>query len=124
MSDEERMPDDLDPRMLKAMKKALIAAAPPMPADLKAELMRLARERAPRRSWFDVLRESLSVRPWAYGAGAAFAAAGVVLAVRLSLHESPAQVPLVGPQALVEVAQPAELTELWDADDGGDADEG
>ena len=31
MSDEERMPDDLDPRMLKAMKKALIAAARPCP---------------------------------------------------------------------------------------------
>lgn len=122
MSGEERMPDDIDPRMLRAMKKALIASAPPMPADLKAELMRLARARAPRPSWLDVLKESLTARPWAYGAGAAFAAAGALLVLRFAA--TPASGPAPLPVAQAAPAAPPPLADLWTDDDGGDEDEG
>jgi len=121
MSDEECMPDDLDPRMLKAMRKALIASAPSMPPDLKAELKRMARARAPRPSWWNVLRESLSARPWAYGAGAAFAAAGLMIVLRFAA--TPTAVP-AAPVASVVLDAPPPLADLWTDDDGGDEDEG
>ncbi|OGS39510.1 MAG: hypothetical protein A2506_03765 [Elusimicrobia bacterium RIFOXYD12_FULL_66_9] len=124
MSDEERMPDDLDPRLLRAMKAALIASAPPMPSDLKAELKRMARARAPRPSWLELLRQSLSARPWAYGAGAAFAAAGLMIMLRLSSAPSPATDPVTGPVARVVPVSAPPLADLWTDDDGGDEDEG
>ena len=118
--EKERMPDDLDPRLLRAMKAAMAASARPMPADLKAELKRQARARAPRQSWFAVLRESLTAQPWAYGAGAAFAAAGLVIILRLASAPGPVPVP---PVAQVAPEAPPPLADLWTDDDGGDSDE-
>lgn len=121
MSDERRTPDDLERRLQLAVKRALIASAPPMPADLKAELMRMARARAPRASLLSVLRESLSARPWAYGAGAAFAAAGLMIVLRFAEAPVPAAAPVA--RAVPDDAPPP-LADLWTDDDGGDEDEG
>jgi len=118
-------------RLMRATKAALIASAPLMPADLKDALKYQARgrdrARVRRPSWMDVLRESLAARPWAYGAGAAFAAAGLTVVLRLASAPGPVPAPVarVEPRPVESVASAAPpLAELWTDDDGGDEDEG
>ncbi|MEK7382662.1 MAG: hypothetical protein AAB262_05175 [Elusimicrobiota bacterium] len=114
--------------LLRAMRAMLVASARPMPADLKAALKRLARARAPRSSWLDMLRQSLAERPWACGAGAAFAAAGLMIILRLAATQDSVLAPIarVEPRHIESVASAGAepLAELWTDDDGGDQDEG
>lgn len=124
-------------KLLRAMKAGLAAGAPQLPADLKARLLRQARERGlpggP--SWLDALRASLGGGPWAYGAGAAFAAASLGLALWLGRSAGGPSGPggeagpAVGtlPAAAAMIGDPAVadgLRGLWSDDDGGEKDEG
>lgn len=105
----------------KLAKEAMKSLFTPAPEDLKAELKRLARARSapPAPSLWDGLREMLAGGQWAYGAGAAFAAAAVavVLFETVPARTKPAET--VAPQAAVA---PQALAELWSDDDGGDHD--
>ena len=111
------MSETNDERIAKAAMRSLRAEAP---ADLTAALKRRARARSPKPSLWEGLREAFSQNAWAYGAGAAFAAAGVVVAIVKAVPERP---PLVveAPVAAAPVAQ-ADLAALWADDDGGDHD--
>ena len=112
-------------RFVRALRPSLAGALPPIPADLKAALKSQARARVGRSFWAERLLWALGSRPWSYGAAAAFAAAALILAVRLSLPGRPGQeVSVVQVPALDAPAQPPELSELWSDDDGGDEDEG
>jgi len=117
-------------RLARAMKAALKASAPPMPADLKAALKRQARVAAARDrvSWLDAWRAALSAGPWAYGAGAAaFAGAALILAVRLSAPARRPRGPAGGKPAAAawsDAAAAQGLERLWSDDDGSDNDEG
>ncbi len=115
-------------RLARAARELLRASAPAMPADLKAALKREARRRAagegaPR--WVASLRAALTAAPWAFGAGAAFAAAALVVAVRFAAAPRPE----AGGVARREVpraksAARAKLTaDLWSDDDGSDHDD-
>lgn len=113
-------------RLLRALRTSLSAAVPPAPAGLKADLRRLARARDAEaaRPWWADLREALSGRSWAYGAGAAFAAAGVALVLRAHLPERPSVSP-PPPTEIVEARSDAgaqTLQDLWSEDDGEDHD--
>jgi anti-sigma factor RsiW len=109
-------------RLLRAMKAALAASAPAMPADLKAALKREARARAakPRGSFLDAWRSALR-SGIGCGLGAAFAAAALVFAARLALPRRHAH----GPASVWNDAAASEgLKSLWSDDDGRDRDEG
>jgi anti-sigma factor RsiW len=106
-------------RLLKAMRESLRASAPAMPADLKAALKREARGRGAakrRSSLMDALRSSFGC-----GLGAAFAAAVLAFAVRLTMpgnhakHDSP---------SWNDGSVSEGLKSLWNDDDGSDRDEG
>jgi hypothetical protein len=111
--------DERERRWREALQKALKASQPPVPDDLKASLKRRLRPREAGPRWLETFRAGLSA-PWAWGAGAAFAAAAALLVMRVA---SP-------PRAGMTVRPPdapatqAALAELWDDDDGGDTDEG
>lgn len=115
------MNEDDDARLAKAAMKSLHASAP---RSLKDELKRLARNRKPEPSIWDGLREALSGGAWAYGAGAAFAAAGIGVLILRSLPgpEAPAGV-AERPSPRLEAAPPQHLAELWSDDDGEDNDD-
>ena len=113
------MNEDKDARLAKAAMKSLLV---PAPDGLKAELKRMARARKAAPSFWDGLRERFSFgEAWAYGAGAAFAAAGLGIVIlrpvppRASEPERPAQA--------LETAAPQTLQDLWTDDDGEDHDE-
>ncbi|MBI3288475.1 MAG: hypothetical protein HYZ74_03035 [Elusimicrobia bacterium] len=112
-----------DARLARAAMKILAAQAP---ADLKAELKRLARSQAAAPPIWEGLREALSGGAWAYGAGAAFATASVAAFLWTELPgRQPA--PTFSPPAPVEVAAkatPQMLREMWSDDEGEDNDEG
>jgi anti-sigma factor RsiW len=116
-------------RLLRAMKSSLSAAAPGMPADLKAALKREARAR---RSWREDWRAALGGASWAgFGLGAAFATAGAVLALRLAAPgglaqrpTSPASSGLPAAAGWKDSAASQGLKDLWSDDDGRDGDEG
>lgn len=114
----------------KRLARLVRAAAPGMPADLKLALKREARARASRRrpSFLELLRASLGAAPWTYGAGAAFAAAALVLAVRLAVGPRPdpaASAALNAPPPSREAAAQLERlsADLWTDDDGSDRDD-
>lgn len=119
------MNEDEEARLSKAAMKSLLAAAP---ESLKADLKRMARNRKPARfasgeSIWDGLREAMQGGAWAYGAGAAFAAASVG-AILLRAVPPPDAVPSVAERApRLEAAAPQYLADLWSEDDGEDHDE-
>ena len=103
-----------DERLAKAAMKSLIVTAP---ESLKADLKRMARNRKMLPSVWDGLRETLSGGAWAYGVGAAFAAAAVAVVIVKAIPQRAA------PAAnIVVIASPAELADLWSDDDGEDHD--
>ena len=103
-------------RLLRAMKASMTAAARPMPAELKASLKRQARARA--------LRSPALWRfDWRIAFGGAFAAAALVLAVRLAVPNRPAP-KRAATRSWDDAAASRALKELWSDDDGGDGDEG
>lgn len=115
------MNEDEDARLAKAAMKSLHV---PAPESLRAELKRLARKRKPAPSIWDGLREAMSGGAWAYGAGAAFAAAGVGVIILRAVPERPADPGVAERPALrIEAAPPQALADMWSDDDGGDDDE-
>lgn len=115
------MNEDEDARLAKAAMKSLHV---PAPESLRAELKRLARKRKPAPSIWDGLREAMSGGAWAYGAGAAFAAAGVGVIILRAVPERPAGPGVAErPTLRIEAAPPQALADLWSDDDGGDDDE-
>lgn len=116
------MNEDDEARLAKAAMKSLIV---PAPESLKAELKRRARSRKPAPSLWERLRgfaggESM----WAYGAGAAFAAAAIgvfILRAVPQREEAPSIAERRVPQ--IEAAAPQSLADLWSDDDGEDNDE-
>lgn len=115
------MNEDDEARLSKAAMKSLHV---PAPESLKADLKRLARNRKPAPTIWDGLREAMSGGAWAYGAGAAFAAAAVGVFLLRAVPER-AGVPAVAerPVRTIEGAAPQALADLWSDDDGGDDDE-
>lgn len=115
------MKDEDEARLAKAAMKSLFV---PAPESLKADLKRMARNRKPAPSIWDGLREALSGGAWAYGAGAAFAAAAVGVFI---LRAVPQREPVAGlaqkSAPRVEAVAPEALAALWSDDDGEDNDE-
>lgn len=106
-----------DERLSRAAMRSVRA---PMPMDLKEALKRRARARKP--SAWSALSGLLSGGQWAYGAGAAFAAAGILVAVLRTVPPA-AVAPVPGPRVEAPGAPtPAALADLWSDDDGGDHD--
>ncbi len=115
------MNKDDEARLAKAAMKSLLV---PIPEGLKADLKRLARNRKPAPSMWDGLREALSGGAWAYGAGAAFAAAAIgVFILRAVPEREPSSGFALKPAPRVEVVAPEALAGLWSDDDGEDNDE-
>ncbi|MDP3544121.1 MAG: hypothetical protein Q8T11_16765 [Elusimicrobiota bacterium] len=114
------MNEDDDARLAKAAMKSLHV---PAPESLVADLKRLARKPAP--SLWERLRVyAEGDSAWAYGAGAAFAAAGVGVILLRAAPERPAAPGVAERPALrIEAAPPQALADLWSDDDGGDNDE-
>ena len=110
------MKDQDDARLAKAAMNSLRV---PAPAGLTADLKRLARQRKAPLSLWDGLRDALSGRAWAYGAGAAFAAAGIGAFIFRALPRPETR---VAPRAL-EAPAPRTLSDMWADDDGEDNDE-
>ncbi len=114
------MNEDEDARLAKAAMKSLLV---PAPESLKADLKRLARNLKPARSIWDGLGETLSGGAWAYGAGAAFAAAGIgIFILRAVPGRSLSSGVVERPAARLETA-PQVLADLWADDSGEDNDE-
>lgn len=113
------MSEQDDERLSRAAMRSLKAAAP---ADLKAELKRRARARRPAPSLWDGLRGLLGEGGWVYGAGAAFAAAGLLVAVLRLAPAAPRGVPEASGPRVTETPSAAALADLWADDDGGDHD--
>jgi len=115
------MKEDDEARLAKAAMKSLLV---PAPESLKADLKRLARNRKPAPSIWDSLREALSGGAWAYGAGAAFAAAAIGMFILRAVPPREAS-PSVAerPAPRLEVVAPQALADLWADDSGEDNDE-
>jgi anti-sigma factor RsiW len=117
-------------RLMRAQKAAVAASSPPMPADLKAALIRDARARAPRRpgpSWFDALA-AISAGSWLTGAGAAaFAAAAIAVYVHRpptpKVRHAPAPTGPISGATWTDPSAAQGLDGLWGDDDGGEKDE-
>lgn len=114
-------------RLARAARAALRSSAAAMPADLKAALKREARRRAspaagPR--WLEAFR-ALAASPWPYGAGAAFAAAGLMLALRSSGGPRMGAGAAPRPPAAADLssARAKLAADLWSDDDGRDHDD-
>jgi hypothetical protein len=115
------MKEEDEARLAKAAMKSLLVAAP---QSLKDDLKRLARNRKPAPSIWDALREALSGGAWAYGAGAAFAAAAIgVFILRAVPQREPASAIAQKPAPRLEAVAPQALADLWSDDDGEDNDE-
>lgn len=121
------MNENDDARLAKAAMRSLLAAAP---GDLKADLKRLARNRRPAPSIWDGLREALSGGAWAYGAGAAFAAAAVGLFILSAVPDRFSGGEPTAPGILaqrtaprVEAVSPQALRDMWTDDEGEDNDD-
>lgn len=115
------MKEEDEARLAKAAMKSLLV---PAPQSLKDDLKRMARSRKPAKTIWDGLREALSGGAWAYGAGAAFAAAaiGVFILRAVPPREAPPSV-AERPAPRVEAVAPQSLQDLWSDDDGEDNDE-
>jgi len=110
-----------DARLAKAAMKSLRV---PAPESLTADLKRLARNRKPARSVWAGLRDALEGGAWAYGAGAAFAAAAVALIIMRSMPErEPVKEFAERPALRLEAAPQQALRDLWSDDEGEDNDE-
>lgn len=115
------MKDEDDARLAKSAMKSLRVSAP---ESLKADLRRLARNRKPASSIRAGLLDWLSGGQWAYGAGAAFAAAGIsVLLLRAVPDRETAPRAPDRPAVRLETASPQALRDLWSDDSGEDHDE-
>ena len=115
------MNEDDDARLAKAAMKSLHV---PAPESLTADLKRLARKRKPAPTIWDGLREAMSGGAWAYGAGAAFAAAGVGVFILSAVPGREAATGAVErPAQRLENAAPQALAELWADDAGEDNDD-
>lgn len=115
------MNEDDDARLAKTAMRSMHV---PAPDSLRAELKRLARKRKPVQSIWHGLREAMSGGAWAYGAGAAFAAAGVGVVILRAMPERPAAPDVAErPALMIEAVPPQALADLWSDDDGGDDDE-
>lgn len=115
------MNEDIEARLAKAAMKSLLV---PAPEGLKADLKRLARNRKPAPSMWDGLREALSGGAWAYGAGAAFAAAAIGVFILRAVPESESVSGVAEhPTPRVEAINTQNLADLWSDDDGEDNDE-
>lgn len=118
------MNEDDDARLAKAAMKSLLV---PAPESLKADLKRLARNRKPAPSILDRLRRFAFGEPlWAYGAGAAFAAAAIgAFILRPAPEPSSRGGAAVAdrPAPRLESVPPQTLAELWADDSGEDNDE-
>lgn len=120
------MTEDENERLAKLAMKSLRV---PAPESLKADLKRLARNRKPARfasgeSVWAGLLDSLSGGKWAYGAGAAFAAAGIgVLILRAVPERAAGPSSPERPAVRLETASPQALRDLWTDDSGEDYDE-
>lgn len=115
------MNEDDEARLAKAAMRSLHV---PAPEDLRADLKRLARKRKPAPSIWDGLREAMSGGAWAYGAGAAFAAAGIGVLILRAVPEREAPAGAAGrPVPRIESVAPQSLAELWADDEGEDNDE-
>lgn len=115
------MNEDDDARLAKAAMKSLHV---PAPDSLTADLKRLARKRKPAPSIWDGLREAMRGGSWAYGAGAAFAAAAVGIVILRAVPEREAAPGAVErPAQRTETAAPQALAELWADDAGEDNDD-
>jgi hypothetical protein len=115
------MKEEDEARLAKAAMRSLLV---PAPESLKADLKRLARNRKPAPSIWDGLREAVSGGAWAYGAGAAFAAAAVgVFILRAVPDREPASEVAAKPAPRLEAVAPEALAGLWSDDDGEDNDE-
>jgi anti-sigma factor RsiW len=113
-------------RLLRAVRSSLKAGARAMPPDLKAALKREARSRAakPRPSWRGALRSMFGGSGLGCGLGAAFAAALLSLAVRLTLPRRPSGSPARSAAPVwTDAAASAGLKSLWTEDDGRDRDD-
>ncbi len=113
------MNENEDARLAKAAMKSLLVCAP---ESLTADLKRLARNRKPSHSIWDGLREALAGGAWAYGAGAAFAAAAIGIFILRAVPEREAATGVVQRPARIAAA-PQALQDLWSDDDGEDNDE-
>ena len=113
-------------KLALAAKSALAASVPlHMPGDLKAALKRRARERVPRptSSWMDAWGGAFTAPAWAYGIGAAFAAAAFILLARGGAPKKEAA-PTSAPVARWSDTAAAEgLQDLWSDDSGADDDQ-
>lgn len=115
------MNEDDEARLAKAAMKSLHV---PAPESLTADLKRLARNRKPAPTIWDGLREAMSGGAWAYGAGAAFAAAAVGAFILRAVPEREVSPGVAErPVRTIEGAAPQALADLWSDDDGGDDDE-
>lgn len=115
------MNEDDEARLSKAAMKSLHV---PAPESLTADLKRLARNRKPAPSIWEGLREAMSGGAWAYGAGAAFAAAAVGAFILRAVPEREVAPGVAErPVRAIEGAAPQALADLWSDDDGGDDDE-
>ena len=115
------MKEEDEARLAKAAMRSLLVTAP---QSLKDDLRRMARNRKPAPSIWDALREALSGGAWAYGAGAAFAAAAIgVFIVRVVPPREAAPSVAERPAQRIEVAAPQALADLWADDSGEDNDE-
>ncbi len=118
------MKEEDEARLAKAAMKSLLV---PAPQSLKDDLKRMARNRKPAPSLWERFAVGLgAVREsaWAYGAGAAFAAAaiGVFILRAVPEREAPPSV-AERPVPRIEVAAPQALADLWADDSGEDNDE-
>lgn len=116
------MNEDYEARLAKAAMKSLLV---PAPESLKADLKRLARNRKPAPTMWGGLREALTGGAWAYGTGAAFAAAaiGVFILRAVPEHEPAAVGVALKPVPRLVAVAPQSLKDLWADDDGEDNDE-
>ena len=116
------MNEDDDARLAQAAMKSLRV---PAPESLRADLKRMARNRKPVLSLWDRLRRfAEGESTWAYGAGAAFAAAGIGVLIFRSVPGGEVSTGAAErPAQRLETAAPQALADLWSDDAGEDNDE-
>ncbi|MBI4060925.1 MAG: hypothetical protein HY403_05785 [Elusimicrobia bacterium] len=113
------MNESHDARLAKAAMRSLRVSAP---ESLRADLRRLARARRSAPSFWDDARGFLLGGAWEYGAGAAFAAAGIGIFMLRAVPEPAASLDAARRPAHAAAA-PQALQDLWSDDDGGDDEE-
>jgi anti-sigma factor RsiW len=119
-------------KLALAARSALRATAPRMPEDLKAALKREARARSARSGprWIATALAEWRGYLWTAGFGAAFAAAALILAVRLALPPRERAADAAARSAAPDARSPAIASrmaevsaDLWSDDDGSDRED-